>query len=170
MFCKNCGKQIDNGVQFCPHCGMYVQSEVQQSAAPAQPAQASQPSYNPQTPVANGETAYSNPNVATAQVVENKPPKVWTVFAKIGKILGIVCLSTALIPYINYFSLSFAIAGIVFSCLGRKAKNAESDKNCSIGLKLSIAATVVSLVMIIVYLLIFEVLIIAASGSGEYYY
>lgn len=141
MYCVHCGKEISEDVKFCPNCGTVVR----------------QPSGSTVT----SEVAYG--------VVEDKPPKVWTVFSIIGKVLGIVCLCTSVIPYLNYFSFIFAIAGIVLSCLGRKARTAEADKNCSLGLKLSIVAVVVSLVLIIVYTILF-----AAWLSSEfdwlYYY
>ena len=135
MYCKYCGKEIDEDVNFCPHCGKSQQGEPQ--------------------PVAPSE-----PNRATVAVAEDKPPKVWTVFSIVGKVLGIVCLCASIVPYLNYFSLMFAIVGIVMSCLGRKAKTEETDRNCSIGLILSIIAVALSVIMIIVYLFLLVELII----------
>lgn len=138
MYCKNCGKEIDNDAKFCPNCGTAAQ----------------------QAPISTENSE------AACVVEEDKPPKVWTVFSKIGKILGIVCLATSLIPYLNIFSLTFGIAGIVMSCLGRKAKTQETDNNCSLGLKLSIVAVAVSFVMIIVY----SILFVSFLGSVFFYY
>ena len=138
MYCKNCGKELGNDVRFCPNCGTFVQEDAQQ----------------PSTATAPIET--------NAGVVENKPPKVWTVFSIIGKILGIVCISTSLIPYLNWFSFGFGIIGIVMSCLGKKAKTEETDRNSRIGLILSIVAVAVSLVMIIVYAVLFGLLLESA--------
>ena len=135
MYCINCGKEVGEDMRFCPNCGTRIPREVQQ-------------------PSTSSEIAGVTPGV-----VEDEPPKVWTVFSIIGKILGIVCLSTSIIPFINYLSFGFGIAGIVMSCLGRKAKTEETDKNCRIGLKLSIAAVVVSLVMIIFYIVLFAVVL-----------
>ena len=131
MYCKNCGTKIEDGVKFCPNCGTSTQEE----AAPA--------------PMAT-ESAAATGNV------EEKPPKVWTIFALISKILGIVCLSTSLIPFLNYFSCIGSIPGIVFGCLGKKAQNPEADKNSSLGRKLSIAALVISFVMMVVYIIVFS--------------
>ncbi len=44
MFCRNCGKEIEDGATFCPECGASQQQP--QSAPPQQPVQ--QP-YAPQT-------------------------------------------------------------------------------------------------------------------------
>lgn len=140
MYCRNCGKKLDDDVRFCPNCGTEQQGAEQQHFTSNEPAK------------------------EAAEVVEDKPPKVWTVFSVVGKVLGIVCLSTSLIPYLNFFSLGLGIIGIVMSCLGRKAKTEETDKNCSLGLKLSIAAVAVSFVMIIIYyVVLFAVLGVALS-------
>ena len=151
MYCHNCGKEIEDDVKFCSHCGA-SQSTGRASSEPLEEfVEVSTDHFDE----VRKETAVHSTPAATAPAAADQPPKVWTVFSKIGKILGIVCLSTSLIPYINYFSLSFAVIGIVMSCLGRKAKTVETDNNCRIGLKLSIAALVVSLVMAIVYYVIF---------------
>lgn len=50
MYCKNCGKEIENEVRFCPHCG------TSQDAASAQP----QPQY--QQPVINVVNTNTNVN------------------------------------------------------------------------------------------------------------
>ena len=154
MFCYKCGKQIDDEVAFCPYCGARAKGAEETSAAPSEPA--APPVYN----------------AAPAQPVENKPPRVWSIFALIGKILGIVCLCASVIPWLNWASFCGAIPGIVLSCLGRKAKNEVSDKNSSIGLKLSIAALVVSFVLMIVYTVVFVVVLGNAAGGfyHDYYY
>ena len=126
MYCHNCGKEISEGIQFCPYCGTNLNGGPQ-------------PSSSANAPATSGEAA------------ENKPPKVWTVFSRIGKILGIVCLATSILPYLNYFSLALGVVGIVMSCLGKKAKTEETDKACRLGLILSIIAVAVSFIMVIVY-------------------
>ena len=141
MFCSNCGKEIDEDTKFCPHCGTNLQDPAPKAPAPAP---------------------------APAPVEEKKPAKVWTVFSRISKILGIVCIATALIPYLNYFSLSFSIVGIVMACLGRKAKTEETDAACRIGLALSIAALVVSFVTAILYTVLFELFLEGMMMSTYY--
>ena len=133
MFCQNCGKELGEDAKFCPYCGASTHGAEE-------------------TPVVAPATG-----AAPVQPQEDKPPKVWSIFALVGKILGIVCLCASVIPYLNYFSFVGAIIGIVLSCLGRKAKNEVSDKNSGIGLKLSIAALVISFVLMIVYTVVFTV-------------
>lgn len=125
MFCSKCGNEMPDNAKVCPHCGAPVEVEEEKAMA-------------------------SDVPVEAKADVEQKPAKVWTVFSIIGKILGIVCFATAFIPYLNYMSLLFAVPGIVFSCLGRKAKTEAADKNFRLGLGFSIAAIVVAIVVLIV--------------------
>ena len=40
MFCKKCGKQISDGIQFCPNCGASQESSAkEENAVTVQPAQ-----------------------------------------------------------------------------------------------------------------------------------
>ena len=150
MYCKYCGKEIEEDIKFCPYCGKNLQ-EKQPEEAPA--------AAVPQT------------SSTPAQVEEKKPPKVWTVFSRIGRILGIVCFATSFVPFLNYSSLMLGIVGIVFSCLARKAQNEEADKNSRTGLKFSIAAVVVSFVMIILFWVLYAVILgLVLEGAGSYYY
>ncbi|MCH5351108.1 MAG: zinc ribbon domain-containing protein [Clostridiales bacterium] len=146
MFCKNCGKEIDKESKFCAYCGADVrQKETEPSKTVSETAAAAAPA--------------------------DKPPKVWTVFSKVSKILGIVCLSTSIIPFLNYVSLALGIVGIVMSRLGLKAKTAATDKDCDLGFKLSIAAVVVSFIMVIVfYIMLISLLEDIAWGIYNYYY
>ena len=141
MFCKYCGTKLDDDAKFCPRCGANLLNNATPHTSPAATEVGSDVPPHV-SPVAT-EVAYG--------VVEDKPPKVWSVFALISKIVGIVCLVGAFIPFLNYIVFSFGIAGIVFGCLGRKARNPAADNNCKIGFGLSVAAVAVSLVMIVVY-------------------
>lgn len=55
MFCKNCGQEMNDNMQFCPNCNTPVASE---NAAPAQ-----QP-YNAQPPYAAPQQPYGQPPVS----------------------------------------------------------------------------------------------------------
>jgi uncharacterized membrane protein YvbJ len=37
MFCKKCGEQIENNVQFCSKCGQAVNEPIRQESTPEQP-------------------------------------------------------------------------------------------------------------------------------------
>lgn len=160
MYCKNCGKEVDGDSKFCPYCGTNIEPKVRQPAK--------QTDFQPVDVAPASSTSQ-----ATAAPVENKPPKVWTVFARISKILGIVCLSTSIIPYLNYFSLALGVVGIVMACLGKKALTKEALDNCNLGLKLSIAAVAVSIVMIIAFFIVLIVVLEQTAGvlaSYQWYF
>lgn len=130
MYCRHCGRELSQGTRYCPACG------AEQTTT--------------EDPFTIGEKS---------EVVEPKPAKVWSIFSKIGKILGIVAIATSWIPYL--IGLEIGIAGIVFSCLGKKARTDVANDNCRLGLKLSIAGIVVSFVVFILYI----VLIVALGFS-----
>lgn len=49
MFCKYCGKQIDDeGGSFCPYCGKHLQENCPPAGSPAQPPPYPAFRYNPQ--------------------------------------------------------------------------------------------------------------------------
>lgn len=103
--------------------------------------------------------------VVDAEVVgEKKPGKVWKVFAKIGWILGIVSVAACWVPYFVIYGVG--IPGIVLSCLGKKADDAESAVNSKKGLKLSIIGTAVNLVITIIVIVLITVLSLAAAEEA----
>ena len=133
MYCKKCGKELNSGDRYCPSCGTDQTGSV-----------------------------YDDPfTTATPEVSEPKPAKVWSIFATVGRILGIVSISTAILPIL--LGLSIGIPGIVLSCLGRRAKTPEADAKCSRGLKLSIVGVVISFVSYVGFLII-------AGSIGSYPY
>ena len=144
MTCKNCGKELNDDVRFCPVCGTEQIKE--------------------ETPLEESFTATE----ATAEVVVEPTPKKWMVFSKMGKIFGIIAFVLVFIPGINLFtSWWLGIAGIVFSSLGKKAKTEQSEKNFKVGLALSIVALVLSIVMVVVYWVLMIVIgIIGAVTEG----
>lgn len=170
MFCRYCGKELSEDAKFCPECGASVDAQRQPFETGmnnnagnynAGNGYGNAGNYN-----ANANKNYANANDnAPANGEEKKPPKVWFVFARISKILGIACLATSWIPYLDLVSLSLGIVGIVMACLGRKANTEETDKFCSIGLKLSIAAVVVSAISFILWYMLF---LGALLGSVSY--
>lgn len=140
MICKKCGAEFDEG-KFCPVCGNEVIGEkVETEVVDVTP---------------NNETVNNN----------SKHEKLWSTFANIGFIIGIIAFVASFI--LPYAVLSFdvvVIASIVFSCLGKKSFN--NSKKAKKGLGFSIAALIISIVLSIVYALIFETIIFAIVGIG----
>lgn len=124
-FCPKCGNEINEDEKFCPSCGAKIDEE--------------------------------NDGLLVEEVVENTEksvPKCFTIFGKIGFILGIVSVAICLIPIINAFALEAGPIGIVFSCLGKKDSSLASKTK--VGLILSIIGTVVGFIMYIVYIVLFN--------------
>lgn len=90
MFCKNCGKEIDDGAVVCPNCGVATENMAKVSA-PAAPAQKN-----------------------TIAIVGF----VLSFFTSlIGLIVSIVGLVNAKKPEYNGDGKGFAIAGIIISSI-----------------------------------------------------
>lgn len=97
----------------------------------------------------------------TPEVVEPKPAKVWSIFATVGKVLGIVSIATSILPVL--LGVSIGIPGIVLSCLGKRANTDEAMRKCSLGLKLSIAGVIISFIS-------YVMLLMFAGSVGSYPY
>ncbi len=92
MFCKNCGKEIDDKATVCVHCGV--------PTANAQPQQVV-------------VTNTPNNGIAIAGFVLS----FFSFAAVIGLILSIVGLQKSKTPELNGKGKGLAIAGIVLSCI-----------------------------------------------------
>ena len=73
MYCRNCGTQLIDGSNYCPYCGNEI--DKKDIVVPKEPE------------IVDWSGADKNPN-------EIRVPKVWSVFAKLSKIFGIVSIST----------------------------------------------------------------------------
>lgn len=93
MFCKNCGKEIDDNATVCVHCGVPTANAQQQQVVVA-----------PSTP---------NNGIAIAGFVLS----FFSFAAVIGLILSIVGLQKSKLPEFNGKGKKLAIAGIVISCV-----------------------------------------------------
>lgn len=96
-----------------------------------------------------------NENEANIEIQnENSVPKCFTIFGKIGYILGIVTIAICLIPGLNVLTLEAGPVGIVFSCLGKKDTSLASKTK--VGFILSLVGTIVGFIMYIIYMVIFN--------------
>ncbi len=140
MVCKKCGAEFDEG-KFCPVCGNEVFSEKIETEVV--------------DVVSNNETVNNN----------SKHEKLWSTFANIGFIIGIIAfIASFILPYAVISFEVVVIASIVFSCLGKKSFN--NRKKAKKGLGFSIAALIISFILTIVYAIIFETILFAIIGIG----
>ena len=100
--------------------------------------------------------------VETVEVDQKPVPKVFTIFGKIGFGLGIATIAMCLLPIFSIISLETGVAGIVFSCLGKK--DPSLAKKTKLGFVLSLVGTIVGFIMFIVW----EVVL--GLGMAEMYY
>lgn len=84
---------------------------------------------------------------------QESEPKVWSVFALVGMILGIAGMCIMLIPYLNSALMFVPISAIVFSAMGKRS---SSYRKANTGLTLGIISTAMSIIMNGVYLAILE--------------
>lgn len=108
---------------------------TQPAAAEAIPAPAPAPAPQPVVIVAEPEE-------------QESAPRIWSVFALIGMILGIVGMCIMLIPYVNSALIIIPISAIVFSALGKRS---PSYRKANTGMTLGIISTAMSLIMAAVY-------------------
>ena len=105
MFCKNCGKQIEDKIEFCPYCGTATEDS------------------NPVAPVTTDESFADGANNTTVSANPDKKSKKINIYAIIGFVLSICSWFFAI--FINYHeyvctaigaaSLALCIVGVVFA-------------------------------------------------------
>lgn len=125
-FCTNCGKELKGQEKFCTECGTEVQTEEAVDAV------------------------FSESNTP------KKVARCFSVFGKIGPILGLVSFIIAFIPFVNVFSSQIGPVGIVFSILGKK--DAALISSCKRGFWFSLIGTIIGTILYFVYIIMFAYL------------
>ena len=103
MFCQNCGTLLPEGVKFCPECGAPVEitEPVRDMPTVEEPVVAAAPIYE--------QPVYETP---VQQPIVQSSPEAQALSTPI-LIFGILGLSFACIPYVNFL-------GIIFSAIAKK--------------------------------------------------
>ncbi len=153
MYCKYCGKKIDDAI-FCPYCGKKLKSkeiiindkeEIKEDVV--EEVEVEVVNEENQTSSNNKETIDANDTIESSKNDDERP---WSIFAKIGYIGGLISFIVSFFSYYMANSrILFGIACIVFSALGRKSVKQKNKAN--LGLGFSIAAVAIS---ISIYLLV----------------
>ena len=172
-FCTNCGAKLEEGVKFCPECGKKIEEvkapevieetiEKTVEEAPAEIKETAAPIVET-APVVEAAPAFKAAPVyeATPVVEETKGP--WKVFAKLGKILGIISFIWSFIPFFGLYSYITSIPGLVFGILGKKYK--KNGKGVKTGLGFNIAAMIIAIVAFVVAIVVITV--VGGSLGGE---
>lgn len=143
MYCKKCGQQIDDGANFCEHCGA-----DQRPAPEAQPAAAEWQPSNPEAQPAAAEWQPSNPGA------EGGYQPAFSTLPEQGQVKGTAYLVWSILVTL-FCCLPLGIPAIVFaakidSCNARgdytaAAEAARKSKNFSIwGAVLSLVLGLIS--------------------------
>ena len=179
MFCQNCGTFLENGTKFCPNCGAPVAApEIvrepvvpQETIAPQveEPiVMAREPVYQepaapvyqqPEAPVYQQPEApvYRQPEAPVYQqpVVQSNPAA--DIYSTPILIFGILSVSFACIPYINFL-------GIIFAAIAKgKVKQFLAEGGVLAGkAKVGSILATVGLILGIIFTALFTILIILA--------
>lgn len=117
--------------------GTHSAPAVQPAPAPVATPAAPQPQSVAAAPFAPAEAAE-----------QEEEPRIWSIFALIGMILGIVGMGIMLIPYVNSALIIVPISAIVLSAMGKRS---SSYRKANTGMTLGIISTAISIVMAAVY-------------------
>ena len=139
MYCKKCGKMVEDGSAFCPYCGADLREQQVEEVKESEEAEVLE---------------------ATPTNEDNGP---WKVFALLGFILGIVSLAGSLF----FIGLTTGVPGIVFSILGKKSSNPDKQAKAAKGLKLSIWGLVISIVVYTALFVVVTILAMNGTLSEE---
>ena len=165
MFCQNCGTFLEEGSKFCPNCGTPVAAPqpVRETVEPIQPTveetvAATQPLYEQPAEPVYQEPVYQAPVVKESAAVSALSTPIL--------IFGILGLSFACVPYINFL-------GIIFSAIAKgKVKKYLAEGGVLSGkAKIGSILATVGLILGIIFTVIFAIVIIAAiigALSGNY--
>lgn len=143
MYCKFCGNQIPDGALFCSACGKKQDVANTQSQETAFTAEQPVPEVN-------------CVNVAYEERKSEQGGKILT-FAILGMAFGI--------------SWVFSLLGLIFSIVSRaklnsyRAKYGETEGRATVGKHLGLAALIVNIVMVSIFVLYIALIVLAILAS-----
>lgn len=139
MFCKQCGKEIEDGSSFCPFCGASQADDAQaQQQAQNQQAQQQAQSQQPQQPY---QAPYNNNPYNQPYYQAPKPQESGAGWGVLG-----------------FF---FPVVGLILFLVWKDDHPARS-KGAGIG-------ALVSVILNVVWIVIYVVIVVAVAGSAGYY-
>lgn len=139
MFCKQCGKEIEDGSSFCPFCGASQADDAQpQQQAQNQQAQQQAQSQQPQQPY---QAPYNNNPYNQPYYQAPKPQESGAGWGVLG-----------------FF---FPVVGLILFLVWKDDHPARS-KGAGIG-------ALVSVILYVVFIILYVIIIVIAAGSAGYY-
>ena len=107
MYCKKCGKELIEGVKFCPECGEPVVVNKSLDGLSTSEEIVEPTCVDP----------YAEPVVEPAKV---HIPRCFTVFGNVGYILALVGFICSFIPVVVFSTYQASLVGLVFCILGKR--------------------------------------------------
>ena len=127
MYCRRCGKQIRDGIRFCPFCGTATGKEINAADVPNNVQEVQQNNVPNNTQIVQQNNIPNNAQPMQQNYEKPKKPKK----SRKGLIIGIVCgvLVLALVGTgIGLFATGFAQKTIATMKAERYVKNEEYEK------------------------------------------
>ena len=151
MFCQNCGTQLPEGVKFCPECGAPVEiiDPLRNEPTVEEPVVAAAPIYE--------QPVYETP---VQQPIVQSSPEAQALSTPI-LIFGILGLSFACIPYVNFL-------GIIFSAIAKGkvkqflALGGVLSGKAKVGSILATVGLIIGIILTVIFAIIITVAIFGA--------
>ena len=144
MFCKNCGKEIEDGAKFCPECGTAVEAGAQAAASAESPKptveKAEHTNTNSDSPgknTANGNDTVKETLESVSTNIERTNPLC---------IAGLVL--TVIMLFSNYYGI-VGFAALILSFLGYRAAKTHGQKGTLLAIVCMAVAGITSLIFVI---------------------
>lgn len=142
MFCTKCGQKVSDNANYCPRCGEKLIDKIN----------------------------LEENNYGEIVISRGSSDKLWVVFGKISKILGIVAFALCWVPY--FLGLILGLPAIVLGGLARrKTAYEETRRNASLGIGLAIPAVVISFIIFFAFIvfLALEIAGIIDLGISDFF-
>ncbi len=154
MKCTSCNKELIDGTEFCPYCGVKKQAPVSVKTKFC-PECCQQVLVDTET----CECGYKFVEILkpTEKPEINQESGCWATFSKLSKIFGSISMAIFWIPIIGLFCLEISVPGIVFGALGKRSKKEYAKEDAKLGFKRCLFATIFSIVITYTLLIILEI-------------
>lgn len=150
MFCKNCGKEIEDGTKFCPACGTAVEAGAQttDSAEAHKPAAEKAEHGNTDSDSPGKNTATGTANKQTNETVKETLDSVSSNIERTNPLCIAGLVLTVIMFFSNYYGL-VGFAALILSFLGYRAARTHGQKGTLLAIVCMAVAGITSLIFVI---------------------